>query len=83
MVHDASDHGGRVDVHCKGVLIERAPLAALILVERGLPTAEAIAAVRGVRKGALETAAQAVRSLSSPHLVRWRRSRFRKFRVAR
>ena len=67
-VHDALDHGGRVVVHCKGGLGRAGTVAALILVERGLPPAEAIAAVRGVRKGALETAAQE-RYLARPRIT--------------
>jgi ADP-ribosylglycohydrolase/protein-tyrosine phosphatase len=50
--------GERVLVHCRGGLGRAGMVAAGILVEFGMPPREAIAAVRRVRPGAIETAAQ-------------------------
>jgi protein-tyrosine phosphatase len=52
------DRGGRMLVHCKGGLGRAGTVAALILVERGMAARAAIFAVRHVRPGAIETAAQ-------------------------
>jgi len=57
-VHAALDGGGKVLVHCKGGLGRAGLVASRILVERGQPPREAIDAVRAVRPGAVETAAQ-------------------------
>lgn len=57
-LHRILDRGGRVLVHCKGGLGRAGTVAALLLAERGVPAGEAIAAVRAVRPGALETRAQ-------------------------
>ncbi|NTV09511.1 MAG: phosphatase [Zoogloea sp.] len=50
--------GGDVLVHCKGGLGRAGMVAARLLVELGMPPDEAIRAVRGARKGAIETPAQ-------------------------
>lgn len=50
--------GRRVVVHCRGGLGRAGTLAACCLVADGLPPAEAIAAVRRVRPGAVENEAQ-------------------------
>jgi protein-tyrosine phosphatase len=60
VVHDILDAGGRVLVHCKGGLGRAGTVAARILIERGHSPENAIAAVRAVRPGAIETRAQEV-----------------------
>ncbi len=50
--------GGRVLVHCRGGLGRAGMIAARLLVEDGMDPAAAIAAVRAVRPGAIETRAQ-------------------------
>lgn len=50
--------GGNVLVHCRGGLGRAGTVAALLAIETGMPPAAAIAAVRAVRPGAIETAAQ-------------------------
>ncbi len=50
--------GGRVLIHCKGGLGRAGTIAARLLVEDGMPPVDAIAAVRVVRPGAIETSAQ-------------------------
>ena len=45
-------------VHCRGGLGRAGTIAARLLVECGWPAAKAIAAVREVRPGAIETRAQ-------------------------
>jgi len=50
--------GGKVLVHCKGGLGRAGTVAARLLVERGIAPTEAIASVRQVRPGALETREQ-------------------------
>lgn len=57
-LHAVLDDGGRVLVHCKGGLGRAGMVAAKLLIERGTPPGEAIASVRAVRKGAVETLAQ-------------------------
>jgi ADP-ribosyl-[dinitrogen reductase] hydrolase len=57
-LHAILDRKGRVLVHCKGGLGRAGTVAALLLTERGMPAAKAIAEVRRVRPGALETRAQ-------------------------
>lgn len=71
-VHSELDRDGRVVVHCKGGLGRAGTVAARILVERGTPADYAIALVRGVRPGAIETGAQEqyIRSLDTLKLVR-------------
>lgn len=50
--------GGRVVLHCRAGLGRAGTVAARLLVELGVPPAEAIARVREVRKGAIQTHAQ-------------------------
>lgn len=50
--------GGSVLVHCRGGLGRAGTVAALLAIETGMAPAAAIAAVRAVRPGAIETAAQ-------------------------
>jgi atypical dual specificity phosphatase len=50
--------GKKVAVHCGGGLGRTGTLLACYLVHRGLTPAEAIARVRAVRPGSIETAAQ-------------------------
>jgi ADP-ribosyl-[dinitrogen reductase] hydrolase len=50
--------GGSVLVHCRGGLGRAGTVAALLAIETGLAPAVAIAAVRAVRPGAIETAVQ-------------------------
>ena len=50
--------GDRVLVHCKGGLGRAGTVAALMLVELGMASDEAIGAVRRVREGAIETLPQ-------------------------
>lgn len=52
------DAGGRVIVHCRGGLGRAGLVAALLLIETGVKPEAAIRAVREVRPGAIETAAQ-------------------------
>ncbi|WP_027442567.1 ADP-ribosylglycohydrolase family protein [Erythrobacter cryptus] len=51
-------HGFNILVHCKGGLGRAGTIAVRLLVELGWPADEAIAAVRAVRPGAIETPAQ-------------------------
>ena len=57
-LHAALDAGGRVLVHCKGGLGRAGLVAARLLIERGAQPDWAIAEVRKVRPGAIETSAQ-------------------------
>lgn len=68
-VHNILDDGGRVLVHCKGGLGRAGTVAARIMVERGQDPENAIAAVRSVRPGAIETRAQEdyVKAVSLTH----------------
>lgn len=50
--------GGRVMVHCRAGLGRSGTVAARLLVELGVPPAEAVAQVRHVRPGAIQTTAQ-------------------------
>ena len=52
------DAGGRVVVHCRGGLGRAGLVAALLLIETGIPAEAAIRTVRKARPGAIETAAQ-------------------------
>lgn len=63
--------GGAVLVHCKGGLGRAGMIAARLLVELGMAPDQTIAAVRGVRPGAIETSAQlayvqAVKAVADP-----------------
>ena len=57
-LHAALSNGERVVLHCKGGLGRTGLVAAMICIERGLDAASAIAHVREVRKGAIETRRQ-------------------------
>lgn len=57
-LHAVLDIGGRVLVHCKGGLGRAGLVAGRLLIERGMKPDAAIAAVRAVRRGAVETSAQ-------------------------
>ena len=50
--------GGRVVLHCRAGLGRAGTIAAHLLVELGVPSAEAISQVRRVRQGAIQTNAQ-------------------------
>lgn len=58
IVHDRLDRGQRVVVHCRGGLGRAGLVGARILVEQGVPPAQAIDRVRAARPGAIETEAQ-------------------------
>lgn len=51
-------NGDRVFIHCKGGLGRTGTIAACLLIESGMKPAEAIASVRRVRRGAIETLEQ-------------------------
>ena len=57
-LRDHLRQGRNVLVHCRGGLGRSGTIAARLLVELGWPAADAIAAVRAQRKGAIETSAQ-------------------------
>jgi ADP-ribosyl-[dinitrogen reductase] hydrolase len=57
-LHGILNSGGRVLLHCRAGLGRSGTMAALILTERGMTPDAAIAAVRSVRPGAVETARQ-------------------------
>ncbi|MFQ6777154.1 ADP-ribosylglycohydrolase family protein [Cereibacter sphaeroides] len=57
-LHAALEAGERVLLHCRGGLGRTGTVAALMLIERGAGAAEAMARVRAVRPGAIETRAQ-------------------------
>ena len=50
--------GGRIVLHCRGGLGRTGTIAARLLVEFGIDTRAAIAAVRRVRPGAIQTREQ-------------------------
>jgi ADP-ribosyl-[dinitrogen reductase] hydrolase len=50
--------GGRVVLHCRAGLGRAGTIAAHLLVELGMPAAEAVSQVRKVRRGAIQTGAQ-------------------------
>ena len=50
--------GGRVVLHCRAGLGRAGTIAAHLLVELGVPAAEAVSQVRRVRRGAIQTSAQ-------------------------
>lgn len=58
-------HGFKVLVHCKGELGRAGTISARLLTELGTAPAEAIAMVRAVRPGAIETEAQRQHVLSA------------------
>uniref|UniRef100_UPI0035B3907E ADP-ribosylglycohydrolase family protein n=1 Tax=Stella sp. TaxID=2912054 RepID=UPI0035B3907E len=65
-IHAVLAQGFRVLVHCKGGLGRAGTVAARLAVERGMPAEHAIAAVRAVRPGAIETTAQAAHVRRAP-----------------
>lgn len=58
--------GGRILVHCRGGLGRAGTVAALLLVELGVPRSDAVNQVREARPGAIETRAQENYVLNSP-----------------
>jgi protein-tyrosine phosphatase len=56
--HAALSNGERMVLHCKGGLGRTGLVAAMICIERGMDATSAIARVRAVRKGAIETRGQ-------------------------
>ncbi len=50
--------GGRVVIHCRAGLGRAGTIAARLLTELGVPTAEAVSQVRRARPGAIQTSAQ-------------------------
>ena len=59
-IHACLKNGGKILIHCMGGIGRTGTIAAQILIERGLPVDRAIAEVRRVRQGAIETVAQEV-----------------------
>ena len=57
-LHQLIDDGKRVLIHCHGGIGRSGLISARLLVDRGLSPAAAVAAVRSVRPGAIETAEQ-------------------------
>ena len=61
-------NGGDVYVHCKGGLGRAGTVAALLLVELGVPPKQAIADVRAARPGAIQTREQEAYVLALPEV---------------
>ena len=57
-LHDMLDHGHGVLLHCAGGQGRSGMVAMRLMVERGLSADEALAAIRAVRPGAVETMQQ-------------------------
>lgn len=57
-LHAALERGEHVLIHCRGGLGRAGTIAALLLIERGFSSDEAIKKIRSVRHGAIETASQ-------------------------
>jgi atypical dual specificity phosphatase len=57
-IHEAIDDGGRVLVHCDGGLGRTGTLVSCYLVSTGMSADDAIARVRELRPGSVETPAQ-------------------------
>ena len=57
-IHACLKNGGKILIHCMGGIGRTGTIAAQILIERGIPVDLAIAEVRRVRQGAIETVAQ-------------------------
>ena len=58
IIHGELERGGKVLVHCLGGLGRAGTVASRILIEQGVTPGDAMAAVRAVRPGAIETAGQ-------------------------
>jgi ADP-ribosyl-[dinitrogen reductase] hydrolase len=70
-LHQILDLDGRVLVHCKGGFGRAGLVAARLLFERGVSTDEAIARLRRIRPGAIETRAEDyLRALGRPKAAR-------------
>jgi ADP-ribosyl-[dinitrogen reductase] hydrolase len=57
-VHTLLERDGRVLIHCRGGLGRSGTMAALVLIEHGIPVDQAINQIRAARPGAIETPAQ-------------------------
>lgn len=57
-IHACLQRGGKVLIHCMGGIGRTGTIAAQILIERGMPVAEAMMVIRAARKGAIETQVQ-------------------------
>lgn len=66
LIHACLQRGGKILIHCMGGIGRTGTIAAQILMERGVPTEQAMAEVRRVRKGAIETVVQ------EQYLAAWR-----------
>lgn len=58
ILHQRLERGERILIHCMGGIGRTGTVAARLLIERGVPIETAIAEVRRVRNGAIETAGQ-------------------------
>jgi ADP-ribosyl-[dinitrogen reductase] hydrolase len=58
LLHQRLECGERILIHCMGGIGRTGTVAARLLIERGMAVEEAIAEVRRVRHGAIETAVQ-------------------------
>ena len=63
------EQGGRIVVHCAGGLGRSGMIAAKLMTAFGIPPLEAIAQVRKVRPGAIETQAQENYVMNGPELT--------------
>jgi protein-tyrosine phosphatase len=59
-LHARLDRGEKLLIHCMGGIGRTGTVAALLLIERGIPCGEAISLVRGARHGAIETQEQEI-----------------------
>lgn len=59
-LHAVLDRGGSILLHCMGGLGRSGMVALRLLIERGLPPAQALAEIRAARPGAVETDAQEI-----------------------
>lgn len=57
-IHQQLENGGKVMIHCRGGLGRAGTIAALLMIERGWSADAAMAEVRSVRPGAIETPEQ-------------------------
>lgn len=58
LLHACLQRGGKILIHCMGGIGRTGTVAAQILMERGMAPDEAMAAVRSIRRGAIETEEQ-------------------------